>query len=173
MKVINFFGAPCVGKSTLAAGLFYRMKKEGYNVELVTEFAKDLIWENSLETLSDHLYLLANQNRRIERLKGKVNYVITDSPLLLVAYYAKLYDTKSDIVVKLARELHYLYDNINCFIKIKHSFNSIGRLLESADAVNAEIGIREQLQGVCFYYVDSVKQVLNIVEEINEKYSRN
>ena len=46
-RVINLLGAPGAGKSTAAAGLFYRMKKEFLSVELVTEYAKDLIYPES------------------------------------------------------------------------------------------------------------------------------
>lgn len=45
MKVINLFGGPGIGKSTLAAGLFEHMKIAGFNVELVNEYAKDMVWE--------------------------------------------------------------------------------------------------------------------------------
>ena len=44
LKVINFFGAPGSGKSTIAAGLFFEMKMKQMNVELVTEFAKELCY---------------------------------------------------------------------------------------------------------------------------------
>ena len=40
MKIINLIGEPSAGKSTIAAELFAKMKKAGYNVELVTEYAK-------------------------------------------------------------------------------------------------------------------------------------
>jgi ATP:corrinoid adenosyltransferase len=67
MKVINIFAGPCAGKSTTAAGLFYLMKVSGYNVELVTEYAKDMTWEGRHNILGDQLYILAKQNRRLER----------------------------------------------------------------------------------------------------------
>ena len=41
LKVINLYGGPGTGKSTTAAALFALIKREGYNVELVTEFAID------------------------------------------------------------------------------------------------------------------------------------
>ena len=34
MKVINFYGGPNSGKSTKAAGLYYKMNMAGYSVEL-------------------------------------------------------------------------------------------------------------------------------------------
>ena len=44
-KVINLFGNPGSGKSTVAAYLFSELKSRGLEVELVTETAKDLVWD--------------------------------------------------------------------------------------------------------------------------------
>lgn len=41
--VVNLFGVPGAGKSTGAAYIFYRLKINGINAELVTEFAKDKV----------------------------------------------------------------------------------------------------------------------------------
>ena len=38
--VINLIGSPGTGKSTLASELFSKMKWQGYDVELVSEYAK-------------------------------------------------------------------------------------------------------------------------------------
>lgn len=43
--VINLFGGPSAGKSTLAAGVFYNLKCMGINCELITEYPKDKVWE--------------------------------------------------------------------------------------------------------------------------------
>lgn len=41
-KVINLIGAPGAGKSTIASQLFSLMKWQGLDVELVSEYAKEL-----------------------------------------------------------------------------------------------------------------------------------
>lgn len=46
IKVINIFGAPGCGKSTTAAGLFWRMKCDDMSVELVSEYAKACVFED-------------------------------------------------------------------------------------------------------------------------------
>ena len=43
----SLFGAPGAGKSTGAAYIFSQLKMAGINAELVTEFAKDKVWEES------------------------------------------------------------------------------------------------------------------------------
>jgi len=100
MLVINIFGGPGVGKSTLAAEVFAHFKKNKLNIELVTEYAKDLVWEERNNILKDQLYILAKQNRRLERLRNKgIDVVVTDSPLLLGKIYFDLYElpTSKDV----------------------------------------------------------------------------
>ncbi len=88
MIVINFAGAPCAGKSTAAASLYAEMKKRYMNVELVTEFAKDMQWAQTKHLLNDQIYVFAQQNHRLWRLNDQVDYVITDAPLFLSCIYA-------------------------------------------------------------------------------------
>lgn len=88
MKVINLLSGPGAGKSTTAAGLFYQMKLKGINVELITEYAKDMTWEERYNTLSNQLYIFAKQYSRQLRVKNKVDYIVTDSPLLL-SFFAR------------------------------------------------------------------------------------
>ena len=75
-KVINLYGGPSSGKSTQASGLFYKMKQQGYNVELVNEFAKECVWEDNVPMLKDQLWVLAHQHRKLVRLRDKVDYII-------------------------------------------------------------------------------------------------
>ena len=88
-KVINLIAGPGAGKSTTAAGIFHIMKCQGHSVELVTEFAKDLTWEGHKGLLKNQLYLTAEQYRRMWRVaEAGVEWIITDSPLLLGPCYA-------------------------------------------------------------------------------------
>ena len=86
--VINLFGAPNAGKSTLAAGLFYELKMQGKSVEMVREWVKNPIWEGKKIT-HEFDYKILGEHTEMERvLFNKVDYIITDSPLILCAYYA-------------------------------------------------------------------------------------
>lgn len=126
MKVINLWGAPGAGKSTVAAGLFYKMKVAGYKVELVTEYAKDVVWDNRDDLLKDQLYLLAKQNRKLERLRGKVDWCITDSPVLLVlAYMPELYYSHFN---SLTYDVWNSYTNLNYLLERNHEYKRDGRM---------------------------------------------
>ena len=135
MKVINLYGGPGCGKSTTAAAVFVYMKLKGMNVELVTEYAKDLVWENRLEDMLDQQeYIFAKQNHRLHVLREKVDYVVTDSPLLLSTIYPDAvtwpaYYEFCDFV----RATDRTYDNINIFLQrfeekiAKEQFQEVGR----------------------------------------------
>lgn len=132
MKVINFFGGAGVGKSTHAAGLFYHMKSLGYDVELINEYAKQMVWEGHTEVMRDQFYLAANQHRQMVRLDGKVEYCITDSPMLLNVVYRDMYGEPlySDNLDSLVIECHKRYENINIVMgrPPQQSFKQEGRL---------------------------------------------
>lgn len=136
MKIIQLMGAPGSGKSTAASGLFYLMKMQGLNVELVTEYAKDLVWEDNRHRLKDQVSMLARQNERLERLRDKVDYVITDSPLMLGILYINPKATYKASLEQLTMDLSDTYDTVNYMIKRAYAFNPIGRLQKNDIEVN-------------------------------------
>lgn len=85
--IVNLFAGPGTGKSTAAAYIFSRLKMKGIEAEIVTEYAKDKTWEANNEAFKCQLYINAKQAYRISRVYGKVDVIITDSPILLGAVY--------------------------------------------------------------------------------------
>jgi hypothetical protein len=139
MKVVNLFSGPGSGKSTTAAGLFFNLKVRGYNAELVTEFAKQLVWQERHAAFKDQLYIFAKQNSRLESLRGKVSHVITDSPLLLSNIYAP--DDYIEGFEDVVKNVFNSYNNINFFIKRVKTYNPVGRneTEEAARAVDIKM----------------------------------
>jgi tRNA uridine 5-carbamoylmethylation protein Kti12 len=127
MKVINIFSGPCTGKSTTAAGLFYEMKKLHLQVELVTEVAKDMVWEKRYNILEDQIYVFAKQQRRIARLLDHdIEWVITDSPIPLGLCYVKE-GTLSESFYNLVMEVFNNYTNYNFLLHRNVPYTPIGR----------------------------------------------
>jgi hypothetical protein len=88
MIVVNIFGAPGDGKSTTAALIFGALKHRSVKAELVTEAAKDWVWADAGSPLGWQPLLFGEQSWRVERLAGKVDVVVTDSPVLLCSLFA-------------------------------------------------------------------------------------
>ena len=88
---------PGVGKSTIAASIFCKLKELGFNVELITEYAKECVYENKLKTMQDQIYLLAKQYHKIKNALDYNDILITDSPLLLSCIYFK-YNNLNNII---------------------------------------------------------------------------
>lgn len=137
-KVINLYGGPGTGKSTTAAHLFALLKLHGYNSELVTEFAKERVWGRDFEVLKDQIYVFGEQQHRIQRLIGKVDYIVTDSPILLSLYYGS---HLSEAFQTLVLETHAKTDSINIFLNRVKPYNPNGRTQtqEQAEAIDVAI----------------------------------
>jgi len=126
MIIINIWGEPGSGKSTVAAGLFFLMKINKYKVELITEYAKELIWDKNLSMFEHQLSLFSEQHRRLQRLRGHgIDYAITDSPLPLSAFYNqnKCLTQLDPLIIESFHE----FNNVNFLLKRMHSFEKIGR----------------------------------------------
>lgn len=138
MKVINFFAGPGAGTSTMAAGVFHRMKSAGMSVELVTEYAKELVWRGDYKTLENQALVTQEQFTRVACLRGKVDYVVTDSPILLGKIYAP---PAQECVGDNAIKLFKLFDNVNFFVTRVKPYVPVGRREseESARFVDAQL----------------------------------
>lgn len=131
MLIVNLYGAPGAGKSTGAAYIFSQLKMRGINAELVTEFAKDKVWEESKAVFQNQAYIFGKQYFRISRVNGKVDVVITDSPILLSPFYANdpiLGEEFDRLVTKVSES----YDSINVFINRTKPYNGAGRFQTEA-----------------------------------------
>jgi len=171
VKVINLFGGPGCGKSTAAAGLFHIMKSKHMSVELVNEFAKEIVWENNLDALKDQLYIFANQNRKLKRLEDKVEYAITDSPLLLTLIYMPEDYPKSfrQFVV----DIDHCYNNKNFFINRVKSYIESGRVETEKQALAIDRRIEGSLRLGLYLAVDggsnAPSKIYNRLFEENRK----
>lgn len=94
-KVINLLGGPNTGKSSIAALIFGELKLLGYNAELVREVAKDFAWQGIKPNAYDQVYIFGKQAKSEYSLYKKVDYIVTDSPLVLCPIYEKFYNNNS------------------------------------------------------------------------------
>lgn len=140
-KIINLFGGPGSGKSTNAAGLFYQLKIQHIKCELVTEVAKDFTWEERWGTLACQPYVFGKQLMRLERLLGKVDYIITDSPIFLSAVYNEKYPFFSRSVAEIFKSMN----NVNFVLQRNKPYFRDGRNQTEEEAQNIDHNIIHEL----------------------------
>jgi len=130
-KLINLFGGPGIGKSSIAAGLTYKLKKKHISCNNPYEFPKKLAWEHNIPAIKDRLYVFANQHRGIAECYGKVDYIIIDSPVLFSTIYHTYY-TKGYPAEFYGQPFHDLV------VDLHTKYHNLPILLERADAVHNE-----------------------------------
>lgn len=140
--VVNFYGGPGSGKSTMAARVFSELKELGHNCELVTEFAKDLTWQESMKVLDNQMYVFAKQHHRFWRLKDKVDIIVTDSPFIL----SIVYGSTSELFKKLVVEEFRNFSSVNIFLRRTKEYNPKGRSQTLEQAKELDTVIYEALR---------------------------
>ena len=141
--IINAFAGPGAGKTTSCLEVCEKLKKAGYVAEYVQEYAKELVWDNNLELLNgsmeNQFAILQEQFKRVDRLYGKVDFVVTDSPILLNLTYLKEQNKEYSSAVI---ELYNLFDNFNYFVERDiETFETEGRIhnLEQSLQIDDEL----------------------------------
>lgn len=119
---VNFLGGPGISKSSLATMLFSELKWLNLNAEYVGEYAKTKTWEKS--PLSDQIYIFGKQQHAMEILRGQVDIIVTDSPLLISHLY---YSGGSNHFKHLIREVYDSYTNINILLERVKPYHKRGR----------------------------------------------
>lgn len=171
MLVVNLFGAPGAGKSTGAAYVFSKLKLAGINAELVTEFAKDKVWEESKAVFQNQAYIFGKQYFRISRVQDKVDVVITDSPILLSPFYTDD-PVLGDEFDKLVTKVFNSYDSFNAFINRVKPYNAAGRFQteQESDELAKKLLAFVTAHGVtCRHYDGDVKSYDVLVADILER----
>jgi ATP:corrinoid adenosyltransferase len=172
MKVINLFGGPGSGKSTTAAGLFYKMKLHHLSVELVTEYAKDLVYSDRLASMLDQQeYIFAKQNHQLHRLRDKVDWVVTDSPTLLASVYVQDEWPCVEKFKDLVRCSYHTYDNINVYLRRPNEFQEYGRAHNLEQSKELDTSIIDMLQAENIIY-DAFDVDEHIVDNLFEELVR-
>lgn len=170
--VVNLCGAPGAGKSTGSAYIFSMLKMAGVNTELVTEFAKDKIYEGSRGTFENQTYIFGEQYFKMTILKD-VDVIVTDAPLILLSYYSKKngFSYTSELE-QLILSVLPLADNVNYFINRCVPYDTRGRFQteEESDIIADEMKYYLNNLNIKYKELDGIKESYDlIVNEILEK----
>lgn len=176
--VINGYGGPGAGKSTACLEITAALKKEGYNAEYVQEYAKELVYEKDMEMLDgspEHQYeILKEQTRRMDRLYDQVDFIVSDSPVMLNIIYNKQLTPEYESLVN---ELQGEYINYSFFMERDASnFEEEGRIHNLTESIEKDNEIKDMLQKNEIKYKtynhENVNEIVNdaidFYEKINE-----
>lgn len=139
--VVNLFGGPGAGKSTMAHLITGLLKSLGVECEYAGEWAKDMVFEGRTSVFRNQLYISAKQDYKIDRIVGHTKVIVTDSPILIGAVFEN--DPKfTELMVKRFKK----YNNYNILVdRTGVPFSGVGRNEKSVEeAVPFDIA-QEQL----------------------------
>jgi len=153
--VINLYDSPGAGKSTTtAAETFVKLKRAGRRVEYLTEYAKQLVYHERFNTLQEQVYVFAKQMHHLDSLIGKVDIVVTDSPLMLSSLYAP--GCYSSSFHTLVRELYFRYHNISFWINRVKPYMAYGRTQTEEESDKLAVTFKKRLRNEFNLFFDEI-----------------
>jgi len=143
--IVNIFGGPGIGKTTLAARLFAELKSRDVEAACPEEYAKIALWQGRDYLLDNQLILLGRTWDMISSLSNKVDVIILDSPILLCSHYAGQREPKHFHQTVL--DFHQRQDRINILLQRDHSmaYSTAGRRESSDRAKEIDLQIASLL----------------------------
>lgn len=175
-KIINFYAGPSAGKSTAASYIYYLLKTKGYNTELVREYVKSWAWSQRTPSIYDQIYILGKQSRTESMLYGKVDWIVTDSPVLQNVHYADLYCPKDFADgIKAATLAFYKqaevdkHKHIHIFLKRNKPYQTEGRFQNEEQAKEVDIGLIKLFKELEIDYLESFpdeKDLLDLLAKL-------
>lgn len=175
--VINLFAGPGAGKSTCAWQLAGELTRQEHRVEYVPKYAKELLWDERMDMLDGSLehqqMIFEEQNRRIRRLDGKADIIITDCPLLFSSLYCKEYSKEFDQKV---RETFFSHENFNLFVNRGNEYDQTGRMQTQEESLAIDGKILNYLHSHNIFLVsyerDDVEWIVQTIQTTFNQINR-
>jgi adenylate kinase family enzyme len=177
--VINIIGAPGVGKTTISALLFAKLKLCGYVCEYVQEYAKKLVWMKDFDTLNNQYHVTKKQFELLQQINGHVDFIVTDGPLIHGIYYNKY---NKDNISNIDKTEKYIlncfskFNNINIVLdRISRKYETEGRIQSEDEAKDIDIVLKHLLKINSIKYTNypaeenSIKEIIEFILKITNK----
>ena len=158
--LINMLGCPSSGKTSLSAKLFAELKDMDLNVEYTSEYVKGWAWEGKVIGPFDQFYIFGKEVHNQSRLFDKVDFVISDSPVMLSAFYHHYYKGNEALSV-VCHNFYNLVDKagvkvLSFFLPRTRKYVQQGRYQTEQEADKLALDLREWLDNekYPYYYLD-------------------
>ena len=174
--LINFIGQPSSGKTSLSAKLFARLKELELDAEYVYEYVKGWAWEGKKIGKFDQFYIFGKETHNQSKLFNKVDYVISDSPVMLTAFY-HFYYNGDNALKEVCKDFYKLTDEagvkvLNFYLPRKKKYNPKGRFQtqEQADQLAKDLLVWLDNEGYSYEVLDCSEEerVEIVLERIRE-----
>lgn len=151
MKKIAIIGSPGSGKSTIASGIFYFLKKEGFRCELVPELIKYKVYQGMKFNDDGFDILNTLEQKELEENIGKapnLEYLICEAPLCNGFFYSSFYSKDAEIAV-LKRIAEKMIQTYELFIFVEHEdseeYETFGRKEDKTTSLKLEQFIKDSI----------------------------
>jgi hypothetical protein len=178
--VVNLIAGSGAGKSKMAYWLSGALKDMGIEIELVTEYVKEMVWEGRTEIFKCQPYIFGKQLYKLQRVAGKVAVIVTDRPIFLDVIYDPEQD--EDFRKYILKKFNQ-FNNVNVFLNRTKDFSPIGRNENSIEeAIACDNKIKETLNELYIPYFEAesteegCKEILDAILSrliIGEIYNNN
>lgn len=158
--VVNLLGGSGLGKSTTAALVFGELKSRGQVTELVREFVKEWAWSGKKVGPFGQSIIYGQQLERESSLYNKVEYLVTDSPLILCPVYQKHYNGHESIKHCVLKDLQIAETmdvvHMNFLLKRQKPFDARGRYEDekTAKLIDKKVEAFLTYHGIDYILVD-------------------
>lgn len=180
--IINAYAGAGAGKTTSCLDICAGLKKAGYSAEYVQEYVKELVYDGSnlLDGTAAHQFeILQEQLKRQDRFVGKVDFIVTDGPILLNGIYnQELTSEYSNMLTQLQNQYETAgAKNFNFFVNRDQRpdhYEQGGRLQTFDESVKIDKEVKDMLRESVPYYGnyghDTVNKVIANAIKTREKH---
>lgn len=172
--LINIYGAPKSGKTTMMCHLTTYLKMQNIKCEMASDYPKEILYEERFSLLKRQLYILAKQEKKIYDLYKFSDVVVTDCPILHnIVYNHEEYVTLHPYI----KELYEQYNNLNIVMLRRQKVNyGCFKLFKPEELKQIEEDILKLFENIEFYPLvqeaSSLEKGVKIVAEILKKEER-
>lgn len=144
-KHINLWAGPSTGKSGISGKLFGKFKEHSIDCEMVREVAKDYAWKGLLMD-TEQLIITTKQYERESEMHGKVDFILSDTSVLLGALYCN--ENYKKELLHIIQYLTRNWNNYHYFLErdLSKEYENNGRLQNLTQSIEKDFEIKKFLK---------------------------
>ena len=135
MKIIEFFGGPGSGKTTMATSVFSSLKRQAIECEFSRELAQEFIYSHRRHLLDSQFLVAAHQYQRYKELeRAGVKILFSDTSLRLCKIYGQPMPQVDGYLHPMIDELERDFEIYRVWVNRVKPYRANGRLQTEDEA---------------------------------------